>query len=197
MKNFNKNKFNILIGLFALSFLTNCGEDPIAPPNEEELITTVNVIFGIPNNSSPITTASAIMSYYDADGDNGPINPEVTGATLKSNTEYSVNLKLLNESVSPTEDITQEVREEDTEHQFFFQASSNLNITHSYTDEDGDGNPLGIRSTITTGAASTGTLTVILRHEPNKSASGVSDGDITNAAGETDIEVTFDVVIED
>ena len=35
------------------------------------------------------------------------------------------------------------------------------------------------------------TMTVILRHEPNKAGAGVSDGDITNAGGETDIEVTF------
>ncbi|HBK71516.1 MAG TPA: type 1 periplasmic binding fold superfamily protein, partial [Flavobacteriaceae bacterium] len=36
----------------------------------------------------------------------------------------------------------------------------------------------------------------ILRHEPNKSASGVSDGDITNAGGETDIEVIFNITVQ-
>ena len=35
-----------------------------------------------------------------------------------------------------------------------------------------------------------------LRHEPAKDASGVAAGDITNAGGETDIEVTFDVTVE-
>ena len=47
-----------------------------------------------------------------------------------------------------------------------------------------------------TGAASVGTLKVTLRHEPNKSAAGVVGGDITNAGGETDIEVEFPIVIE-
>jgi len=37
---------------------------------------------------------------------------------------------------------------------------------------------------------------VTLRHQPDKGAIGVSDGDITNAGGETDIEVLFDVIIE-
>ena len=40
-----------------------------------------------------------------------------------------------------------------------------------------------------------GTITVILRHEPDKDASGVSNGDITNAGGETDIEVVFNVEV--
>ena len=36
-----------------------------------------------------------------------------------------------------------------------------------------------------------GQFTVTLRHEPDKSAQGVSAGDITNAGGETDIEVSL------
>jgi hypothetical protein len=39
-------------------------------------------------------------------------------------------------------------------------------------------------------------VVVTLRHEPDKGAAGVSGGDITNAGGDTDIEVTFPVVIE-
>ena len=38
--------------------------------------------------------------------------------------------------------------------------------------------------------------TITLRHEPAKTATGVSGGDITNAGGETDIEVVFDVTVE-
>jgi len=53
-----------------------------------------------------------------------------------------------------------------------------------------------LANTLTTDAAGSGTITVILRHEPDKGASGVNDGDITNAGGETDIEVTFDVTVQ-
>ena len=48
----------------------------------------------------------------------------------------------------------------------------------------------------TVGAASNGTVVVTLRHQPDKTASGVSSGDITYAGGETDIEVSFPLVIE-
>lgn len=180
----NKAFKNIFLPLFGLVILSNCGDDdPIAPPNEEELITTVNLVF------TPTSGTAVTLKYYDEDGGNGAAAPVVTGGTLAANTAYSVTLEILNESETPAEDISEEIKEEDEDHQFFFEISSSLNLTHtSYDDEDGNGNPLGLENTFTTGTASNGTLKVILRHEPVKSAAGVSDGDITNAAGETDIE---------
>ena len=69
-------------------------------------------------------------------------------------------------------------------------------MTVNYTDEDSNENPIGIATSVETGAASNGTLTIVLRHEPIKAAENVATGDITNAGGETDIEVQFDIVIE-
>jgi hypothetical protein len=66
-----------------------------------------------------------------------------------------------------------------------------LDVTTSYSDSDDDGNDLGIEFTLTAGAASSGTLTFTLRHEPTKPNTGLSD-----AGGETDIAATFDVTIE-
>ncbi|MGB0425105.1 MAG: type 1 periplasmic binding fold superfamily protein, partial [Flavobacteriales bacterium] len=85
--------------------------------------------------------------------------------------------------------------EEDEEHQFFF-SSDLTGATTSYSDMDSNGNPVGLSSVLQTNDAETGTLTITLRHEPNKEGTGVSDGDITNAGGETDIEVTFNVDIQ-
>ena len=81
------------------------------------------------------------------------------------------------------------------EHQFFFTATG-ANLTVGYADEDDNGNPLGLVTTLTTSDASSGTIQVVLRHEPDKSATGVQSGDITNAGGETDIEVTFDITLQ-
>ena len=41
-----------------------------------------------------------------------------------------------------------------------------------------DGNPVGLATSLTTGAAGSGTYTIHLEHEPEKSASGVASGDI-------------------
>ncbi|MBF4984188.1 type 1 periplasmic binding fold superfamily protein, partial [Nonlabens mediterrranea] len=59
-------------------------------------------------------------------------------------------------------------------------------------DTDANGNPLGLDTTFTTGAAGTGTLTIVLRHEPLKP----NDGTLLNAGGETDVQVEFDLDVQ-
>ena len=54
----------------------------------------------------------------------------------------------------------------------------------------------GLLSTLMTKGPDAAKINIILRHEPNKKGLGVSDGDITNAGGETDIEVSFDITIK-
>ena len=65
-----------------------------------------------------------------------------------------------------------------------------------YMDMDGNGNPIGLTTTVTTASAGSGAITITLRHEPDKTAAGVAGGDISNAGGETDIEVTFQVNVQ-
>ena len=162
-----------------------CKPDPV-DPHEEELITTVIYTLTPDGGGSTVT-----LTWKDLDGDGG--DPAViTGGTLAANTTYTGAIELLNESETPAEDITEEIMEEDEEHQFFFQTDI-ADLTIAYNDVDADNNPVGLSSILTTGAAGTGSITIILRHEPAKDATGVSDGDITNAGGETDIEVSIPV----
>jgi len=165
-----------------------CKKDPVIPPGEE-LITTLNYTLTPTDGGAAVT-----LSFKDVDGDGGDA-PTITGGTLAANKTYTGALDLLNESESPAESITEEIQEEDEEHQFFFQSDiSGLSI--SYGDQDANGNPLGLSSTLSTADAGSGSITIILRHEPDKSAAGVADGDITNAGGSTDIEVTFPVDVQ-
>ena len=169
-------------------FITSCKKDDPIIENEEELITTL--IYTLTPEAGGDTI---VLSFQDLDGD-GAIYI-ITGGTLWANTIYNGSLQLLNESVNPAEDITVEVQEEAEEHQFFFQNNiSGLSI--AYTDEDENGHPIGLSSKITTTGSGSGTITVTLRHEPIKTAAGVSNGDIASAGGETDIEVTFNVVVQ-
>lgn len=72
-----------------------------------------------------------------------------------------------------------------------------LNITNiTYLDLDENGNPLGLEFSLQTGAPSIGNFTITLRHDLDKFAEGVSEGNITNAGGDTDISVTFPLVIQ-
>lgn len=186
MKTMKTLKLMALPILFTALFVS-CSNDDDAPEiiNEEEVITTVTLTL-TPSSGTPV-----VLQTRDLDGD-GP-NPPVTtvSGSLAANTSYSGAIVFLNETESPAENVTEEVLEEADEHQVFYGISSGLNITTSYEDTDGDGNPLGLVITLETGDASNGTLTVTLRHEPTKPNNGIND-----AGGETDVTTTFDVSVE-
>ncbi|MDP5231398.1 MAG: type 1 periplasmic binding fold superfamily protein [Cellulophaga sp.] len=172
--------------LFTGLLLTSCddNDNPIAI-NEEEVITTLTATL------TPVGGGTAItLQTRDLDGD-GPNAPVVTvSGNLMAGAVYNGTLVLLNETLNPAEDITEEVEEESDEHQFFFTIGG-LDATAVSTNNDGNGNPLGTMFTLTAGAASTGTLTFTLRHEPKKPNTGLAD-----AGGETDISATFNLVIQ-
>ena len=182
---------NIVILVYISSIFAACSsdEDPVII-NEEELITTVRATL-IPEGGG----AEVILESVDLDGD-GPNEPtiEVSG-TFNPNTMYAGTLKILNEAESPAEDITLEIMEEDEDHQFFFSFTNDI-ATATYGDEDSNGNPVGVQFNLVTGAAGSSGFTIILRHEPDKAAADVNTGDITNAGGSTDVQVTFNITIE-
>ncbi len=176
--------------LLVLSFIafSACSDDDSgpAPINEEEIITTLTVTL-VPNGGG----STIILQTRDLDGD-GPNAPEVTvSGDLLANTVYEGSLVLLNETETPAENITDEVETEAEEHQFFYTIGGGLDAVTEYADFDGNGNPLGIQFTLTTGDASAGTFGVTLRHEPAKPNTGLVD-----AGGETDIAVTFNVSVQ-
>lgn len=179
--------FNIMGLLVAISIFSACEKDAPFIPNEEELITTFTYTLTA-NGADPVT-----MQFSDLDGEGGNA-PTITGGTLATNTTYTGTLDLLNEAASPTENITEEIMEEDEDHQFFY-AVTGLDLTIAYADMDANNQPLGLSTSLTTGAEGSGNLIITLRHEPNKSAAGVAAGQLENAGGETDIEVTFPVTI--
>jgi len=186
-----KQIFIYPILIFTLIFTGCSKDDPPAPVNEEELITTMKVTLSPVGGGTDI-----ILKTVDMDGDGGE-NPVVTvSGNLTAGTTYHGTIELLNETETPAEDIIEEVQGEAEKHQFFYTVGTGLNVTTNYDDEDGDGNPIGVEFILVANAVSSGDLTFTLRHEPNKSAAGVSNGDITNAGGETDITETFSITIE-
>jgi hypothetical protein len=183
-----KNLLLTAVLLVSVYFSACVKDDPIIP-NEGEVITTLRYTLTADSAGVPI-----VLSFQDLDGDGGNA-PVISGGTLAANTTYTASLELLNEIANPAENITSEIAAEAEAHQFFFQTTSN-GLTVNYDDADANGNPIGIATTVTTGNAESGTLTIILRHLPNKTAANVVNGDITNAGGETDIQITFPVDVQ-
>jgi hypothetical protein len=175
----------ILSGIFMVSTFVSCDKDddnPVAV-DEEEVITTMTVT--LTGGGSTVTLQSR-----DLDGD-GPDAPVITVGDLAANTTYTGSIALLNETETPADNITLEIEEEDDEHQFFFTAGGAISSV-TYTDEDADGNPVGLNFELTTGDAGSGTLLITLRHEPKKP----NDGTLADAGGETDIAQSFTVTVE-
>jgi hypothetical protein len=182
-----KVKF-LATAIFATLLFVSCSSDDDTPVevNEEEVITTLTVTLA-PNGGG----TAIILQTRDLDGD-GPNAPVVTvSGNLATGVTYNGAIVLLNETVNPPENITVEVEEEAGEHQFFYTLGGGLDVTTAYSNFDTDGNPLGTQFTLTAGAASSGTLTFTLRHEPTKPNTGLGD-----AGGETDIAATFNVTVQ-
>ena len=97
--------------------------------------------------------------------------------------------------------VTTEILEEGADHQFFFSTDPeglvfdyNILSMGPWASVDINGDKIGQKCHIMpdmVSAGMSGTLTVLLIHEPDKSAEGVSSGDPTNAGGETDFELTW------
>ncbi len=149
--------------------------------NPEELITTLKLNF----TKGGITKS---FQFSDIDGISGGNAGLVDTIYLDTNSTYNLSLEVLNESLSPAEDLSAEIRDEAVDHQFFFNPSIGLNLTQSYDDVDAAGHPIGLTNIISTGGSSTGTLRVNLKHQP-----GIKDGN--QNTGESDIDVSFYTVI--
>jgi hypothetical protein len=176
-------KFSLL-GLLAVVLITGCKKDK-GETNEEEVITTMELTFTPVGAGSPVT-----FTYDDPDGPGGNA-PTQSVINLNASSTYTVSLKLLNKTVTPTEDITTEVNDEANAHRFYFVPTAGSNITVSNLNKDGNGFDLGTTSTWATGAAGTGQVKVVLRHYPADPPNKAAADPIDSPKSGTDIEVTF------
>ncbi len=194
-KNIFKLKI-LLYSLLSLVIFTSCEDDDIVPEEEEEeeVITDVTLIFT--SDAGAVVTASA----QDPDGEGVQELVVLDEIQLQAGTNYTLTFDIMNNLESPGEDIGDEIAEEDNEHQIFFawtegafsNPTGNGNIDNAsdpvnYNDADGNGNPLGLNTSWTTGDPTTAAFfTVRLQHQPDvkTSTSGANDGD-------TDFELQF------
>jgi hypothetical protein len=180
---------------FALLLLTfalfSCKKDP-EKTKESDVITSVEVKL---YDSILHTTTSYF--FKDADGPGGA-TPSIDTIVTNKNTAYGAELNLLNETQNPVFVVTNEIIADKEDHQFFYKSTPALmwqNI--QYLDFDANTQPIGLHFSFNTQSTSTtGTFNLILRLLPNKSGLNVSSGDITNAGGESEVEIDFPVKVQ-
>lgn len=180
-----KKTLFLILATTIIAFISGCKKvDEPEPEENPELITSVELQFTNTANSADVRT----FAFRDPDGPGGNAPTQFDTIQLDNNTDWELVVTLLDESVTPAENITDEVEAESDEHQFFFTVSAGLNFIINYNDADVNGDPIGIINTVNTGDVSSGTFTVILKHQPN-----TKDGNITT--GDTDVEVVFETEI--
>jgi hypothetical protein len=185
---------NLFIVATALALIiTGCKKDketvpdPEEPANETEVMTTFLLTFADSANSSSIITAT----FRDPDGDGGKPAVQFDSIKLAANRTYFASVLILDETKSPTDTTSNEIEEEANDHLFFY-TPQGVNETITILDKDTHTPaplPVGLQTKWKTGAASTGSTKIVLRHQP-----GVKDG--TYAPGETDIEILFQTKIK-
>ena len=184
-----------LIPLLTLGLIfTGCSDDDDTipePVEEQEVITTVVITLTSSNND--VYT----MRWEDPDYATGNIVAGYSGDDSIPVGTYSGDIQLYNNTLpvdDPEYTITNEILEEgeggDIDHQFFYGSIEGLSINDvNYLDTDVDGNPIGQQFNLNA-AGGSGKLTVLLIHEPEKDAEGMSDG-IWNGIGEEDVDLQF------
>ncbi|MEQ1747635.1 MAG: hypothetical protein ABMA02_19560 [Saprospiraceae bacterium] len=165
--------------LLALAF-AGCKKDDTT---ESETITTVVVHL---MNADSTFDKEFVWDDRDGDGGNAPVIDEIV---LPSNKIFTCRVFFYDRSKNPEVDITEEVVEENTDHLLVF-GTTGTNLTIIADDTDDNGRPFRLHTIWTTGAASTGAVTITLRHEPDKDA---VNPDVT---GNVDAEVVFPVKIQ-
>jgi hypothetical protein len=185
-----------LILLFALGIgitLSSCNkdDDDVANPenpNDNELITTVQIVLTDTANSSD----QIKVSFSQMPAQRIAVTPYVETMQLKANSVYYAEVLLLDETKNPVDTISNEVREEGNEHQLFYKVEY-ADLTIDYNDADDNGVPIGLNTLFKTGETSTGVLRITLKHQGDEKPKSGSGNELL---GSTDVDVAFNVEIE-
>ena len=181
-------KFGLILLVFGAVTMQSC-KDEVDPVNEEEVINEIKITLKDDNNQT------YNLSYIDSDGA-GPTVPVIMADVLPSNKKLTGYVTFENTLNTPVDKITDEILDEGTDHQLFFTFKGSPAPVVVYKDQDSNGKPIGLQIEINTLGQYFGIMDFVLRHQPNKDASGVSAGEIVNAGGTTDVQITFNVTVE-
>jgi len=184
-----------------LLFLSGCEAEEPTREDTPEMITKVVVTF------QPDAGETVTVSATDPDGDGLQSMKADTVVSLLANKHYRLSISMLNEFSQPGDvgyDISEEVNEESDEHMIFFGWTNGLfsdpagdgnidernDLVH-YLDQDSHGLPLGLSTSWITGQNLSGSLRILLKHQPDLKSSASQSSE-----GETDLDVTFKVTVE-
>jgi len=197
MKNLKKVSL-YLAALLTLGF-ASCESDDPTQENDGEVITDVTLKFQELDASNALVGSVLSFKASNPQGIEVGKTPTIQSISLAKGKKYQMTIEVAN--AIKGEDITQEILTEAAAHQFFFLGQVFESSFFSIQYADAGGVALGLK-TIVTVSSSTGTnnsnMRVVLRHDLNKNFPGASSPTFANfaqAGGETDLDLTFPVIL--
>ncbi len=181
----NQKLYTIFLGLGILLSLSQCKDsgNELKPDEENELITTVKLNF-----TNKTDGAVTTFMFQDKDGDGGNAATRYDTIQLAKDNEYSLTIAFLDESKTPTDDITAEIKDKSDEHLIIVTPNPADILTYKYDDQDANGLPVGLKGTIKTGKSMKGSLKIQLRHQP-QTKNGTAE------PGSDDVNLNFQLQI--
>jgi hypothetical protein len=169
----------------AMFTVTSCTKDPVPDPVVEQEEFDHALIQFIRLNPDGTETTDTIPVNFNKSG--APTPGQIILGNGKS---YRTLITLSLKGAS----INDEIKEEGTEHKFFFNPSQQSIINYQYNDVDADGNGIGLDGKTTIIGTGTISLKVVLRHaldKNNPDAQAWNSTTYANAGGEDDLNITF------
>src|SRR5690606_28505757 len=136
--------------------LISCEKDDPLPEVDQEVITDLTLRFSEVNDSGEIVAGSGFeVVARDAEGISLGNSPEIDVIEgLEAGKKYLLEISLYNGIAG--EDVTVEVAEDDTEHQFYFLGSTLVGetafLSYEYNDEDINAQPVGLKGYLIVGS---------------------------------------------
>ncbi len=174
----------VLVGVLA------CKKEPeVLPTDDNELITTVELVFTDPVN------VSRSFKFRDIDGDTRTKPEAFDTLKLDRNTVYKVSIHIGDESKGTYEDITEDIQEESDVHLFVYRPNPVSLLAIQITDVDKNALPIGLNAKAKTQYfPGSGLLQVMLKHQPPLNGKIVKTGE--EEVGSTDLDLSFPLIVK-
>lgn len=176
-------KFLSVLFISSLLFTACSDDDNPEEVNEEEVITKVTLTF----TNDADATDKVVLVNDAPEGQDGTFTNTVTG-NFTAGAEYSLSLGVLN----GTEDVLDEDIIPEADEHFFKYSVSGLEFTMTRDSDDttgADNSKLGLKTTWVAGTATSGSIQIILVHQPTSTDD--SNGWGSSTGGSEDLNITF------
>lgn len=182
-------KFTLLIIAATMLTFSSCKKDPAPTPEpEQEEFDGARIQF-IRLNANGSETTDTLAVDFNASGTPG------NDIILNNGLSYRMLITLLLRNASQNQDVI----DEGTIHQFFFNPSVPGILDYVYNDSDANGSGIGLDGKMTVTGTGNLQLKVVLRHGLDKTNPAAQQWNSENydaAGGEDDLNVTFGLKAE-